>query len=76
VTFRGSAGELASSMASRGYSVESYGTVVRVSGNAGPPPRPAPTPPATPSPQQPAPPLGQPEQPIPQQAPQPTAPQQ
>jgi hypothetical protein len=76
VTFRGSAGELASAMASRGYSVESYGTVVRVSGNAGPPPRPAPTPPATPSPQQPAPPLGQPEQPIPQQAPQPTAPQQ
>jgi hypothetical protein len=58
VTYRGTLSELAAAMSGRGFSVESLGGVIRVSGNAGPPPRPAPPapPPSQPQPQtQPAP---------------------
>jgi hypothetical protein len=53
VTFRGSLGALASAMAGRGYAVENLGNVIRVTGNAPPPPRPVPQPPAAPPAQQP-----------------------
>ena len=62
VSYRGSAAALAGALAARGWSTDSAGTVVRVSGGAGPPP-PVPLPPAVPS------------QPAPQPAPQVTPPQ-
>lgn len=63
VAYRGTLGGLASAMAGRGYSVENLGNALRVSGGAGPPPRPVPPPqqpPAMPpQPQQPQPPSQQ-----------------
>ncbi|MEO6360427.1 MAG: heavy-metal-associated domain-containing protein [Sphingomicrobium sp.] len=51
VGYRGDLGTLASALAGRGWTVENLGGVVRISGNAGPPPKPAPPPP-TPAPAQ------------------------
>ena len=57
VSYRGSGAALAAAMASRGWSADATGTVVRLSGGAGPPPTPPPPPSAppteTPPPQQP-----------------------
>jgi hypothetical protein len=39
VTYRGDIGALASALAARGWTVESQGGVIRISGNAGPPPK-------------------------------------
>lgn len=56
VRFNGSAAQLASAMAARGWTANASGTVVRVTGGTGappplPPPPPAPPPPQTPAPQ-------------------------
>jgi hypothetical protein len=63
VSYRGSGSALAAAMAARGWSADASGTVVRVSGGAGPPapPPPPPTPPPTATP-----PPAQPQQPVPQ----------
>jgi hypothetical protein len=63
VSYRGSGAALAAAMAGRGWSADASGTVVRVSGSAGPPPPPPAPPPATPPPTQAPPP---PQQPAPQ----------
>lgn len=60
VTFRGSAAQLAGALAARGWNAQGSGTVVRVTGGAGPPP-PVPLPP--PVQPQPAPPQPQPASP-------------
>jgi hypothetical protein len=46
VTYRGDLAGLAAALAGRGWTVENLGGVIRISGNAGPPPRPAPPTPA------------------------------
>ncbi|MEO7241153.1 MAG: heavy-metal-associated domain-containing protein, partial [Sphingomicrobium sp.] len=57
VNYRGSISALASALAARGWQTTATGTVVRMSGGAGPPPPlpPPPAPPQQPPPQQPAP---------------------
>jgi hypothetical protein len=49
VSYRGSASALAAALAGRGWSADWGGTVVRMSGGAGPPP-PIPLPPPVPTP--------------------------
>lgn len=49
VSYRGSGGALANALAARGWATSASGTVVTLSGNAGPPP-PLPPPPAPPQP--------------------------
>ena len=69
VGYRGSGPALANALAARGWSASAAGTVVRMSGGAGPPPPLPPAPvPAQPQPQ--PPPAQQPSQPEPQPAPQ------
>ena len=69
VSFRGDLTALASALSARGWTVENVGGAIRISGNAGPPPRPAPAQPAAP---QSAPPASQGQQ---QPAPTPANPQ-
>jgi hypothetical protein len=55
VSYRGSGPALAAALIARGWSADSSGTVVRMSGGAGPPPPiPLPPPVPTPAPAQPA----------------------
>ncbi len=55
VSYRGSGAQLAAALIARGWSADSSGTVVRMSGGAGPPPPiPLPPPVPTPAPAQPA----------------------
>jgi hypothetical protein len=47
VSYRGSLSALGAALSARGWTVENVGSVIRISGNGGPPPpRPAPQPPA------------------------------
>ncbi|MEO5773167.1 MAG: heavy-metal-associated domain-containing protein [Sphingomicrobium sp.] len=67
VSYRGNLSALAAGLAARGWTVQNLGTVIRISGNAGPPPKPPapaaapaqPTP-VTPAPAAPSPAPGQP----------------
>lgn len=65
VGYRGDLGALASALAARGWTIENLGGVIRISGNAGPPPKVAPPPPAPAPAQDPAVPPTPPAQPAP-----------
>ncbi|MFL6734791.1 MAG: heavy-metal-associated domain-containing protein [Sphingomicrobium sp.] len=60
VSYRGNLAGLGAALGARGWTVEQLGNVIRISGNAGPPPKPAPPAASQPQPQPAQPPTAQP----------------